>query len=155
MMKAQSADAASDIKRKVRKLKRFELTVRFGGEADPCARLVFDRFFDLHEPPRGGAKYTLRELAAMDRDAYRQALDAYFASVYYALYQERGMTAIIAYDPAALEQLGLSPYADEAEIKKRFRELAKRYHPDAGGDEARFIALMKLYERLTGKSTGA
>jgi len=33
-------------------------------------------------------------------------------------------------------------------VKKRFRELAKIYHPDVGGDAVKFIELMTLYRRL-------
>ena len=52
------------------------------------------------------------------------------------------------YDPQLLALLGLPPYAGIAEIKQRFRALAKQYHPDYGGDAERFIELVGVYERL-------
>lgn len=35
----------------------------------------------------------------------------------------------------AWEILGLGHHATMAEIKKKYRELARKYHPDAGGDQ--------------------
>lgn len=69
----------------------------------------------------------------------------------YEYYRERGIVTGSHYDPGMLAQLDLPFDADQAMVKKRFRELAERYHPDAGGDAAAFIALMKVYEQLTGK----
>ena len=35
-----------------------------------------------------------------------------------------------------------------AEVRAQYRELAKRYHPDAGGSHADFLALQRAYERV-------
>jgi DnaJ-domain-containing protein 1 len=35
-----------------------------------------------------------------------------------------------------------------AEVRTRYRELAKRYHPDAGGSHADFLALQRAYEQV-------
>ena len=53
------------------------------------------------------------------------------------------MTDSHLYNPELLNWTGLPPNAGSAEIKKKFRELAKKNHPDAGGDESRFIELME------------
>ena len=48
--------------------------------------------------------------------------------------------------------LGVAPNAGEEEIKKVYRSLAMRYHPDrndAPGAEARFKAVTKAYEILS------
>ena len=34
------------------------------------------------------------------------------------------------------------------EVRTRYRELAKRYHPDAGGSHADFLALQQAYEQV-------
>jgi hypothetical protein len=123
------------IKRKTRKLKRMERGLRPGGT------LVWDGFF--------GARYPYEALAAMDREAYKRTVEEYFAYVYYAYYQENGFVHLGAYDPALLAKLGLPPDAGGADVKRRFRELAKERHPDAGGDAAVFIELMEIYRQLT------
>ena len=48
--------------------------------------------------------------------------------------------------------LGIAPNATEDEIKKIYRSLAMRFHPDrnqAPGAEARFKAITKAYEILS------
>jgi hypothetical protein len=44
------------------------------------------------------------------------------------------------------EVLGLSPAATKADIKRRFRELARRHHPDMGGDAKQFVLVKKAYD---------
>lgn len=45
------------------------------------------------------------------------------------------------FDPLAV--LGLKPGATRAEIEAKFREMAMRHHPDAGGDAGQFDAVKK------------
>jgi curved DNA-binding protein CbpA len=33
-------------------------------------------------------------------------------------------------------------------VRTQYRELAKRYHPDAGGSHADFLALQQAYEQV-------
>ncbi len=55
-------------------------------------------------------------------------------------------------DPHAV--LGVAKGATQAEIKRAFRRLARRLHPDAGpaepGAEKRFRAVLRAYSTLTG-----
>ncbi len=44
--------------------------------------------------------------------------------------------------------LGITPEADLEEIRRAFREKARRYHPDAGGEARLFLALKRSYEEL-------
>ncbi len=139
------------LKHKVRKLKQLEINLRFHGIKQPDKYLVWDYFFDLNGTNTGKAKYSLCMLAAMTHEEYKNAVNEYFAFVYYELYKQNGVLNIRGnYDPDILSSLNLPLNASESDIKKRFRELAKLYHPDAGGDAALFIELMDKYKRLIG-----
>lgn len=53
------------------------------------------------------------------------------------------------------ELLGIEPGATKAEIRRAYRRLAKRYHPDAnpsgGATAERFKEVQRAYEFLVGK----
>ncbi len=48
----------------------------------------------------------------------------------------------------ALTVLGLPPNATPQQIKRRYRSLAKRYHPDRGGDRQQMQRIIAAYELL-------
>jgi len=48
----------------------------------------------------------------------------------------------------ALAVLGLPPNATRQQIKRRYRSLAKRYHPDRGGDQRQMQRIIAAYELL-------
>lgn len=48
----------------------------------------------------------------------------------------------------ALAVLGLPPNATPHQIKQRYRALAKKYHPDMGGDPRQMQRLTAAYELL-------
>ena len=45
--------------------------------------------------------------------------------------------------------LGVDPTADQAAIKRAYRERVKDVHPDRGGDEAEFKQVTAAYDRLS------
>jgi len=49
----------------------------------------------------------------------------------------------------ALSVLGLPSNATPQQIKRRYRALAKRYHPDKGGDQRQMQRIIAAYEFLT------
>jgi len=140
----------AEVKRKLRNLKRLECALRNSGQLKNCPVLVWDNFFDLSESGRKTKKtrYDLSGLCALSREEFRAVIDEYWAFVYGELFKEDIIQGRLFYDRDALIQLGLPFDADEAAVKKRFRELAKIYHPDVGGDAGKFIELMNLYRRL-------
>jgi len=95
-------------------------------------------------------KYPLHQLLEMTRQELKQVFEEYFYRIYIQNYRERGLTMADVYDPQLLSLLGLPPYTGGQDIKKRYRELAKRYHPDHGGDSEKFIELVDLYQKLVG-----
>lgn len=48
----------------------------------------------------------------------------------------------------ALNVLGLPPTATAQQIKRRYRALAKRHHPDRGGDPRQMQKIIAAYEFL-------
>ena len=49
----------------------------------------------------------------------------------------------------ALEILGLPTLISEEDIKKQYRHLAKKYHPDQGGDAQEMERINQAYALLT------
>ena len=146
------AIASSELKKKLRQLKKLEARLRFGSDTLPAGKdAVWDAFFDLQERGRGKARYPLELLLAMDREQYRAVLDEYFFSVYYRIYQDNGILHEGLFDPARLARFGLPPDADAEQVKSKFRKLALRLHPDMGGDAEEFIELMENYRKLVEK----
>jgi len=142
----------ADLKRKLRQLKQYENTLRAKNSMGDSIPLVWDKFFDLRDSGKNPALYTLSKLAAMDKDTYKSVIDEFFARIYYEVYVFKGIIDAPIYDPSLLEQIGLPPIADETAVKKRFRDLAKEYHPDTGGDSRKFIKLMEVYRELCSSS---
>ena len=159
---------AADLKRKIRKLKQFENTVRKKNNMTDGVSLVWDKFFNLREEGNVGgidsvgskssvnnksssdstAMYSLSQIKEMNKGEYKAVVDEFFARVYYEVYIHNGLIDAPIYDPGLLDRIGLSPVADEEAVKKRFRELAMKYHPDKGGDPTKFIELMSVYREL-------
>lgn len=50
--------------------------------------------------------------------------------------------------PDSYKLFGLAYDADELTVRKRYRQLAKNYHPDAGGDEEEFRLLNEAFREI-------
>ena len=139
-------------KRKLRDLKRLEIQLRFAGDVERAqGRLVWDEFFSTSATQQNSARYDLDTILNMERERFKEVLEEYFYNIYFQIYREQGLSGLNFYDPRLLETLGLPVGATAGEIKSRFRQLAKKYHPDLGGEADQFIELMQVYERLTGE----
>lgn len=153
--------SSAEIKRKIRNLKKVELKIRFHVEnfsesysrlemlsKRRAIKLVWDDFFDLHENSSRPVRFPLKKLLNSDRDELKNIISEFYYGVFYQFYKDNGILDMSFYDPDILSQLGLPYDADSNAIKKRFRELAKLYHPDTGGDGAKFIELIEQFEAL-------
>jgi hypothetical protein len=71
----------------------------------------------------------------------------------------RARSPLTREDRQALAKLGLPETATLAEVKARYRQLARRYHPDANegsrAHEARFTALTEAYAHLESSASFA
>lgn len=148
-----------DIKRKLREIKKLEIKIRFdnirpqksGTHSLKKAKhreLVWDNFFDLKIESTKHVKYPFSRLLTMTKEEFKDALNEYFYHVYYWYYKEGGVTDGVITNPDLLMQFGLPIDADIAELKKKFRELAKQYHPDNGGDSDKFMDIIEKYKNL-------
>lgn len=144
--------SVDQLKRKLRQLKKLEASIRFKDRAAPENRkLLWDVFFSTRVDNDVSVKYPLGRLLKMGRQELKEVFEEYFYRIYFQNYKENGLAMADVHDPQLLSLLGLPPYAGTQDIKKRFRELAKRYHPDHGGDSAKFIELVEIYEQLKGE----
>ena len=89
-------------------------------------------------------------LCKMKPEEFKAVIDEYFYEVYYEYYKEIGYPDSGLYNLELLERLGLPVDSSLEAIKSRYRELAKKYHPDTGGDSVKFIELVEIYKKLTG-----
>ena len=140
-------DEAS-LKRALRRLKKEELRMRFGEE---CLRrdggLIWEAYFSFREGAR--VRYPFEALLRSGREGFQEAAAAFYAALCADFLRAEGQGG--SYDQRLLAQMGLPPDAGEAEVKSRFRALAKELHPDCGGDGAAFIELMDIYRKLLGR----
>ncbi|HEY9078260.1 MAG TPA: DnaJ domain-containing protein [Anaerolineaceae bacterium] len=138
------------LKSKLRQLKKLETNLRApaSGNGREGIRLVWDVFFSTRCLDDPHVKYPLRRLLDMNREEYKAVVEEFFYRLYFHNMSANVFSKVDVYDPQLLGLLDLPPYAGIDEIKKRFRELAKKYHPDLGGDSEKFLELMQVYENL-------
>ena len=65
----------------------------------------------------------------------------------YKQYSSSGKSEETVEAMAAFAALGLSPFALTTAVKKAFRDLALRFHPDRGGYEETFRFLRQIYQK--------
>jgi len=148
-----------EIKRKLRELKKIEIKMRFqdyelynnktkSSKEMKNVELVWNQFFTLKEEAVKNVKYSLDQLSSMTKEEFKEVINEYFYHLIYRHYYESGFRDTFMIDPKVLTRFGLPITTDITEIKRRFRELAKRYHPDNGGDRSKFMDLMEEYKNL-------
>jgi len=141
-----------ELKQKLRDLKKIEKNVRKKAFiSDEEKHLVWNQFFSTKNENDISVKYCMNILLHMDDDRRGEAFQEYFYGLYYNVYKESGIDIENTLDPKLLSIMGLSINSDITHVKKKFRELAKRYHPDHGGDEKLMIELLDTYNELMKK----
>ena len=141
-----------NIKRTLRNLKKTELRIRFcEGRNAENSELVWDIFFDASGKGNKSSRYSISDIIGMNKEEYKAVIEEFYWNVYYRLFKENYYSSEEIYDTEALNKLGLPPYAGFEDIKTRFRQLAKKHHPDKGGNKEEFIELYKIYEELKNK----
>ncbi|MCL4506538.1 MAG: J domain-containing protein [Chloroflexi bacterium] len=140
------------LKRKLKDLRQTEIAIRFRNRPAPqnYAGLVWNEFFSLKPRAAGAVRYSLEALEELDHAQLKEIFSDYICFVYFQYCRENGIALESGrgYDPHLLALMGLPPQAGGDEVRKRFRELARKYHPDAGGQSSQFIALMDVYHQL-------
>ena len=94
-------------------------------------------------------------------DSFKKLIECYFDTSYFfvkmlllgpKLLNEQDRMPVPLKIPTHLQAeyslLHLQAGASLTEVRIRYRELAKLYHPDAGGHHTSFIALQQAYERV-------
>ena len=140
----------SELKRKLRQMKKLEAQIRFkDSQTTKQKKYVWDQYFSTKDEKDGSVKYNMASLYDMTHEELKEVFNEYFYHVYYQYYKENGFSAEGVYDIELLTALGLPLDASIESIKSKFRELAKKYHPDRGGDSEKFMELVDIYKKLT------
>lgn len=138
-----------DVKKKLRQLKKIETETRFKGiQLTGKEELVWNKFFSTRSEFDTSVKYPMNYLMIVDKQEIKRIFSEFFYMVYFQYYKENGITLKNIYSPELLGMLGLPPDSTLNDIKRKFRELAKQYHPDCGGDSEKFIEMLDVYHKL-------
>lgn len=101
--------------------------------------------WNLVEDNLQAIRLTVAALRGLERWGAKEMVDAAFRG-FKALPEAAG-GEYSETDEQWFEILGVDSDADKETIKKAYREKAKLYHPDIGGDEAEFARIRKAFER--------
>jgi hypothetical protein len=140
------------LKHKLRELKKVEGKIRFEHISDTTSqKYVWDEYFSTKSINDLNVKYPIWKLINFDKQTLKEAFEEYFYSVYFRKYKDIGLDFDEIQDPGVLNYFGLALGASVDDIKKKFRELAKKYHPDCGGSSEKMIEVLDAYHRLLNK----
>lgn len=137
------------LKQKLRELKKFENKIRFEHCSDTTSKkYVWDNYFSTKSINDPKVKYSIHKLLNLNKEELKEIFEEFFYSIYFSRYRDIGLNFDEIHDPNVLYYFGLTPGASVDDIKKKFRELAKKYHPDCGGNSDKMIELLDAYHKL-------
>lgn len=140
------------LKRKLRSLKKVEKRIRFNYESSSTMKkYVWDDYFSTKTFNELTVKYPLWKIIKFTEQELEEVFEEYFYSVYFQQCKENGLSLDDIYNVEVLSVFGLNPGATIDDVKKKFRELAKKYHPDRGGDNDKMIEIINTYHKLINK----
>lgn len=114
-------------------------------------KYVWNDYFSTKSFNELTVKYPLWKLIKFNEKELEEVFEEYFYSVYVEQCKESGLSLDSIYDINVLSVFGLNPGATIDDVKKKFRELAKKYHPDRGGDSDKMIEIIDAYHKLINK----
>jgi len=139
----------SKLKRKLRQLKKMEDKIRYKHISDPTVKkYIWDEFFSTKAISDPTVKYPISELLRLSKQELKEVYEEYFYRIYSQMYKDFGLEFDEIKDPSILSYFGLAPGASMDDIKKKFRELAKKYHPDHGGSNDKMMEILEAYNKL-------
>lgn len=103
--------------------------------------LIWNQYFELKKPYSGRAKYNLDELKKMSKIEFDQIINDYFIAILKSIYKQDVLNELYPI-------FNIPKDSDIETVKKHFRELAKKMHPDTGGTHEEFIALSQAYDNF-------
>lgn len=103
--------------------------------------LIWNQYFELKKPYSGRAKYNLDELIKMSKIEFDQIINDYFIAILKSIYKQDVLNELYPI-------FNIPKDSDIETVKKHFRELAKKMHPDTGGTHEEFIALSQAYDNF-------
>lgn len=141
-----------ELRHKLRQLKKLEAHIRFQNiQFYQCQKYIWNEYFSTKDDNDSLVKYNMKSLRKMNHEKLKEVFEEYFYQVYFQYYKENGMISKGMYDISLLSSLGLPANSSIDTIRSKFRELAKKYHPDLGGDSIQFIQLVENYKKLIGE----
>lgn len=137
------------LRKKLENLRRLELSLSHHGATFPAQNLIWSRFFSMARKDR--VRYPLSFIALLDHAGRKEIFEEFLYDVFLHYFQGPSTCIDGLLDPSVLDYFGLPLDASCADVKRKFKELAKLYHPDRGGSHEKMTELLDVYGKGKGK----